>query len=88
MKDKLEFTIAETHHFLGNGYIKIDNAFSTELAKECRDILWEEIKCNPHDSSTWTKAVIRLGDHPQEPFVKAANTPVLHSAFDQLLGEG
>ena len=88
MKDKFEFTIAEIHHFLGNGYIKIDNAFSTELAKECRDILWEETKCNPHDSSTWTKAVIRLDDHPQEPFVKAANTPVLHSAFDQLLGEG
>jgi hypothetical protein len=88
MKGKLEFTTSEIHHFLENGYTRIADAFSTELAKECRDILWEETGCDPHDSSTWTKAVIRLGDHPQKPFVKAANTPALHSAFDQLVGKG
>jgi hypothetical protein len=29
-----------------------------------------------------------LSDHPQEPFRQAANTPVLHRAFDQLVGAG
>jgi hypothetical protein len=30
--------------------------------------------------------VIRLNQYGQEPFVQAANTPVLHRAFDQLVG--
>jgi hypothetical protein len=29
-----------------------------------------------------------LGEYAQEPFRKAANTPRLHSAFNQLVGEG
>jgi hypothetical protein len=32
--------------------------------------------------------VIRLGYYAQEPFSKAVNTPVLHAAFDQLVGTG
>ncbi|MEJ7589704.1 MAG: hypothetical protein WKI04_19305 [Ferruginibacter sp.] len=32
--------------------------------------------------------MIRLGEYAQEPFVKAANTPLLHTAFNQLAGEG
>ncbi len=31
--------------------------------------------------------MIRLGGYADEPFRKAANTPVLHSAYDQLVGE-
>src|SRR5690606_31076301 len=43
---------------------------------------------DPSDSSTWTKPVVWLGMYSQEPFVKAANTNILHSAFDQLVGKG
>src|SRR5229473_3595990 len=32
------------------------------------------------------RSVIRLGTYGQEPFAQAANTPVLHKAFDQLVG--
>src|SRR5262249_49115925 len=34
------------------------------------------------------RPVIRLGMYSQAPFVAAANTPVLHEAFDQLVGPG
>jgi hypothetical protein len=44
--------------------------------------------CDPEDVTTWTKPVIRLGMYSQEPFIRAANTSVLHRAFDQLVGSG
>jgi hypothetical protein len=73
--------------FIAQGFIKIENAFSKETAEECRNILWKDTGCNPDDASTWKQPVIRLGDYKQEPFKRAANSPVLHAAFDQLVGK-
>lgn len=74
--------------FITQGFIRIDQAFSAETAAQVRDILWNDLDLNRHDPATWTKPVIRLGMYHQEPFVASANTPVLHAAFDQLVGEG
>ena len=38
------------------------------------------------DPKTWTQPVIRLGMYSQRPFVDAANTPILHARFDELVG--
>lgn len=78
---------AQIDAFIAEGFLRIDNAFPRELADEGRAILWRDTGCDPHDSSTWTKPVIRLGGYADEPFRKAANTPVLHSAYDRLVGE-
>lgn len=83
-----KLTDAQLQQFVRDGYIKLENAFSTELADKCRNILWKDIGCDPDDPSTWTKPVIRLGNYTQEPFRKAANTPLLLRAYDQLAGEG
>jgi len=80
--------IHQIEQFIHQGFVKIDNAFSSALAEEVRNILWRDTGCDPIDKSTWTKPVIRLGMYTQEPFIKAANTDVLHSAFDQLVGQG
>ncbi|QGW83865.1 phytanoyl-CoA dioxygenase family protein [Variovorax paradoxus] len=74
--------------FIRDGFLRIDNAFSRELAEEARTILWRDTGCNPDDPSTWTKPVVRLGMYPQRPFVEAANTPLLHDAFNLLVGPG
>ena len=74
--------------FIRDGFLKIEAAFPRDLADRCRSILWRDTGCDPDDPTTWKKAVIRLGMYGQEPFVQAANTPVLHQAFDQLAGEG
>jgi hypothetical protein len=79
---------AEVALFIRDGFLKIEHAFPHEIADAARDILWKETGCDRDDPSTWTKPVIRLGDHRQEPFRIAANTPVLHQAFDQLVGQG
>ena len=74
--------------FVQNGFVRIDNAFPRSLTDEGRAILWADTVCDPHDRSTWTKPVIRLGDYPQDPFRQAVNAPCLHEAFDQLVGVG
>ena len=74
--------------FVYDGFVKLENAFPTETAAEARAILWRATGFDPEDRSTWTRPVVRLGDFPQEPFRRAVNTPVLHAAFDDLVGEG
>jgi hypothetical protein len=74
--------------FIRDGFLRIDNAFSRELAEEARSILWRDTGCKPDDPSTWTKPVVRLGMYSQRPFVEAANTPLLHDAFNLLVGPG
>jgi hypothetical protein len=79
---------AQIAQFIQDGFVKIEAAFPGELADEGRAILWRDTGCDPDDPTTWTKPVIRLGHYGQEPFAKAANTPVLHAAFNQLVGQG
>jgi hypothetical protein len=76
----------DIRQFISNGFIKIENAFSPELASEARSLLWKDMHCQENDPTTWTQPVIRLGEYSQEPFVQAANTPILHQAFDLLVG--
>jgi hypothetical protein len=73
--------------FVEEGFVRIDNAFPVEIAAEVRSILWKDIDADPNDPSTWTKPVIRLGMYSQPPFIQSANTPILHAAFDQLVGK-
>jgi hypothetical protein len=83
-----QLSTEQVNQFIDDGFVKIEHAFSTELAEECRAILWKATQCNPHDAATWTQPVIRVGEIGLEPFRKAANTAVLHRAFDQLAGKG
>jgi hypothetical protein len=80
-------THSEIDQFIRDGFVGIDNAFSAETAAAGREILWRDTGCDPNDKATWTKPVIRLWDYPQEPFREAVNTPVLHGAFDALVGK-
>ena len=79
---------AEVRRFIEDGFVRLDHAFPRELADEGRKILWRDTGCDPDDPSTWTKPVIRLGGYDHEPFRQAVNSPLLHVAFDQLVGSG
>lgn len=81
-------TPSQIQSFIADGFVRLDRAFPRELAERGRELLWRDTGCDPRDSSTWTKPVIRLGDYGQEPFRRAVNMPALHSAFDQLVGAG
>lgn len=79
---------AQIEHFIEQGFVRLDGAFPRDLADEARTILWRDTGLRPDDPDGWTQPVIRLGMYPQPPFVEAANTPLLHRAFDQLAGPG
>ena len=73
--------------FINDGFIKIEDAFPTEVAKKCRAILWKVTGCDPNDPKTWTKPVIRIGELEDEAFKTSINTSILKTAFDQLVGK-
>jgi hypothetical protein len=70
------------HQFITDGFLRIDHAFSPETAAAVRNRLWKDIPENN------IQPVVRLGMYSEPPFVEAANTPLLHTAFDQLVGVG
>lgn len=70
------------------GFTKIEGAFPRASADAARAVLWKDTGCDPDDPATWTKPVIRLGMYSQAPFVDAASTARLRSAFDDLVGAG
>ncbi|MBT1705223.1 phytanoyl-CoA dioxygenase [Chryseosolibacter indicus] len=79
-------TPEEIEHFINNGFIRIDNAFSAEIAQEVIEILWNDIPFQKSDPNTWTEPVVRLGMYSHQPFIDSVNTKKLHTAFDQLIG--
>ena len=82
-----QLTTTQIAGFINDGFIKVEHAFPTDIADECRAILWQATQCDPDDPDTWKKPVVRVGELGLEPFKKAANTPLLHTAFDQLAGK-
>lgn len=78
---------AQIASFIADGYIRLDTAFPSETAAECRAILWRDMGLDPDNPASWTKPVIRLGHYGQAPFRAAANTPMLHDAYDRLVGK-
>lgn len=90
MSDMSESTISddEVSEFVEKGFLRVEGAFSGELAAECREIMWRDIEGEPDDPTTWQSPVVRLGAYAQKPFRDAANSPRLHAAFDALVGEG
>ena len=79
---------AQLEQFIRDGFVRIDGAFPSTVAEEARAILWRDLSESPVDPGTWRRSVVRLGMYSQKPFVEAANTAVLHAAFDQLVGTG
>src|SRR5262245_14945101 len=85
--DCIGLTFHQVQSFIADGFVKLENAFSTDLAKQCRDELWADIGLSPDEPENWIQPVVRVGHKASPPFIEAANTPWLHRAYDQLVGE-
>lgn len=79
---------ALVERFVADGFVKLDRAVPPDVVDRCVDLLWAEAGVDRDDPSTWTRPVIWVGGMSQEPFVQAVNAPVLHDAFDALVGPG
>lgn len=80
-------TSEQINRFISDGFIKIEHAFSEEIAADCRTILWKATQYDPYNPKTWEQPVVRIGELGDLPFQKAANTNLLLNAFDQLVGK-
>ena len=80
-------TETEVQSFVAEGFVRVEAAFGCEVANAGRAILWADTGCDSNDPTTWKKAVVRLGDYSQRPFSEAVNMPILHDAFDSLVGK-
>ncbi|MCE7053883.1 phytanoyl-CoA dioxygenase [Algoriphagus sp. AGSA1] len=77
----------EIDQFIQDGFIRIDNAFSSKTVEKCLDILWKDLPCDRSDPASWVEPVIRLGMYTQQSFIDSINTQRLHAIFDQLVGK-
>jgi Phytanoyl-CoA dioxygenase (PhyH) len=78
----------EIEQFVDLGYVKVEQAFSRELGQRCAGELWDVIDPDPRDRSSWTQPVVRVDGMSSPAFVEAARAPLLHQAFDELVGVG
>jgi hypothetical protein len=79
---------AQVENFIDNGFVRLDEAFDTYLARQCRDLLWTAMGLSPRRPEEWKAPVVRLGFQTRPPFVEAANSARLHAAYDALAGRG
>lgn len=84
--EHIGLTSRQVQSFIDYGFIKIENAFSADLAKQCRGELWADIGLSPDEPESWIQPVVRVASKASPPFIGAANTPPLHKAYDQLVG--
>ncbi len=81
------FSRNEIDRFIETGWLRLDDAFPRDLAKTCRDLLWQEIGLREDDPSGWTQPVMSVPYMTKLPFLQAARTERLKAAFDQLAGK-
>ncbi|MFD7276635.1 phytanoyl-CoA dioxygenase family protein [Streptomyces sp. NPDC059862] len=74
--------------FLEDGFVRIEGAFPPRVAEDCARLLWRETGYDPEDPGTWKAPVHWVAAMAHGPFAAAANSPVLHEAFDVLVGAG
>ncbi|WP_432423012.1 phytanoyl-CoA dioxygenase family protein [Streptomyces pseudovenezuelae] len=79
---------AMVESFLEDGFVKIEGAFPPRVAEDCARLLWKETGYDPEDPASWKAPVVWVAGMAQGPFAAAVNSPVLHEAFDVLVGEG
>ena len=88
LMDPLSLTETQIAAFIADGFVRIEHAFARQSAEAARRILWRETGCDPSDPGSWTRPIIRLGDHGGSVFSEMVNTTILRGAFDQLAGKG
>jgi len=84
-------TTTQANQFIAEGFLRIDHAFPRAIADAGLTALWRATGCDANDPASWTRPEVWIrpkNDRDGILFRAAANTPVLHNAFDMLVGPG
>ncbi|BCJ41097.1 phytanoyl-CoA dioxygenase [Actinoplanes ianthinogenes] len=77
--------------FVRDGYTVVRGAFDADTAAGCREIIWARLGehgVRAADRGTWRPPLIRINTPEGEPFRRAASSPELGAAYDELIGPG
>jgi hypothetical protein len=69
-----------------DGFVRLDEAFPRELARHCRDLLWDQLEEQRDDPATWTRPVVRIGSQTDPAFAAAATSPRWVEAIYEVAG--
>jgi ectoine hydroxylase-related dioxygenase (phytanoyl-CoA dioxygenase family) len=82
----------DTTTFVRDGFVAIRGAIDAAVIAACRDQIWDTAEKNGqvrrNDRDTWTEPMLRIRCPSTEPFIEAANSPALATAYDELIGVG
>ena len=81
-------TLGQVERFVEDGFVKVVSVVAPEDLIAGRAALWADLGVDPNDPSTWTEPVARVIPSVEGPFKAAFDQPLLHAAFDQLVGPG
>jgi Phytanoyl-CoA dioxygenase (PhyH) len=79
---------AQVERFIDDGFVKLESVVPPEHLMAGRALLWADLGMDPDEPSTWTAPVTRVLPSVARPFKAAFDQPLLHAAFDQLVGPG
>ncbi|MDY7105157.1 MAG: phytanoyl-CoA dioxygenase family protein [Actinomycetota bacterium] len=79
-------SVDEVRRFVNHGYVRVEQAFSADLAARCVDVLWSMLDVERTDPATWTEPVVRIPGSGDPDVVAAINTPRLVGAINDVLG--
>lgn len=55
--EHIGLTSRQVQNFIDDGFVKVENAFSTDLAKQCSEELWVDIGLSPDKPDNWIQPV-------------------------------
>jgi hypothetical protein len=79
-------TAEQLRAYAADGFVRLDGAFSRDLASRCRAVLWEQLDEERDDPATWTRPVVRLGSQTDPVFSAAATSPRWVAAIHEVAG--
>jgi len=86
--DSTRLTDEQVEAFVEDGFVHLEGAVAPEVVAAGREVLWSDLGRASDDGLPWTEPVVRLIPSVNQPFQEAAESPVLSSAFDRLVGAG
>ncbi|MCP5056760.1 MAG: phytanoyl-CoA dioxygenase family protein [bacterium] len=78
----------DLNRFVTDGYLRLSGVVPDEVVNRCREWLWQAMKLDPDDPTSWRDPVVRVFGSTAKPFMDAMNRPILCAALDQVVGSG
>jgi phytanoyl-CoA dioxygenase PhyH len=79
------FDDSETEHFISDGYVVLRRAFSREVAEECREFVWKQVRLW-EQCTTYSQPMVQVQKgFGRAPFDRIMNAR-LASGLDQIVG--